>query len=300
MSREFQRQPGDVPAKILLARRRASERQHPGISDGIQVCESDEEYLGNAEEDHVRTGLREQLLYEELERYPEQSGNHSLPHRYRWKTPFKTALAVFVLGILCIAVIYGVGTHHSSAPESIPLTGQTAQPVTKEQATELPAVSAAQTSSASGTEFQVHVAGAVKNPGLYSISATARIGAAIEHAGGAIGEADLNRVNLAQPVTDGLQILVPQQGEQVSVPSQMTSIRPSEGSSESEVAQTLINLNTASAEQLQELPRVGPKLAQKIIDYRESNGPYAAVEDLDNVAGIGPTMLENISPLVTV
>jgi competence protein ComEA len=112
---------------------------------------------------------------------------------------------------------------------------------------------------------------------------------ALVAAGGAITEADLVNINLAHPVTDGEQVHVPRVGEQNPVRS------PSVGT----VSPTKVNVNTADLAALEALPGIGPELAQRILDYRQAHGPFAQVDDLLDVPGIGPGILEKIREEIT-
>ncbi len=170
----------------------------------------------------------------------------------------------------------------------------------------------------------VHVAGAVVKPGVYSLDAGARVEDALNAAGGALKAADTDCINLALPVRDGEQVYVPSRQADIDVqpqprqsavpttppnraditrpaPDPAPSADPARASVSSKVSHTgLININTASAEELRGLPGVGPVLAQRIIDYRSANGPFAAVEGLVGVSGIGQAKLGKIAPMATV
>lgn len=138
----------------------------------------------------------------------------------------------------------------------------------------------------------VHVVGEVRRPGLYRLRDGARIADAVRRAGGARRGADLAALNLAAPLVDGVQVLVPAQG----VPDAPPAASPSGGV----VPPTgPISLSSATIEELDELPGVGPITAQKIVDYRAEHGPFASVDDLDAVPGIGPTRIEQLRDLVT-
>lgn len=137
--------------------------------------------------------------------------------------------------------------------------------------------------------LQVHVAGAVEHPGVYALPRGSIVQDALRAAGGAAPDADLDRVNLAAELAGGERILVPavvtaQAGSAAAAP-------PSDG---------LLNVNTATAEELETLPGIGPGLAQSIVQYRESHGTFEAVEDLLLVPGIGPSRLAQIRELVRV
>ncbi|HKF14740.1 MAG TPA: ComEA family DNA-binding protein [Gaiellaceae bacterium] len=136
----------------------------------------------------------------------------------------------------------------------------------------------------------VHVVGAVRRPGLYRLADGARIADALRRAGGATRRADLSLVNLAAPISDGTQIVVPKR---------VASAQPgSPGAGEEPAAAGPVHLNTATVEQLDELPGVGPVTAQKIVDYREQHGAFSSVDDLDAIPGIGPARLEQLRELV--
>ena len=137
----------------------------------------------------------------------------------------------------------------------------------------------------------VHVVGEVRRPGLYRLRDGSRIADAVHRAGGALRGADLTAVNLAAPLVDGVQILVP-----VKVAEQDGSVAPG-GSADSSVGP--VSLSSATVEELDELPGVGPITAQKIVDYRTEHGPFSSVDDLDSVPGIGPTRIEQLRDLVT-
>ena len=136
----------------------------------------------------------------------------------------------------------------------------------------------------------VDVAGAVRRPGVYEFGEGDRVIDAIERAGGPLAKADLSLLNLAAPLTDGTQILVPKAGPPGAAP-----VAGGSGS-----AGGLLNINTASATDLETLSGIGEVLAATIVEYRDQNGPFASVDDLEDVSGIGPATLEEIRDQVTV
>jgi competence protein ComEA len=136
----------------------------------------------------------------------------------------------------------------------------------------------------SSAQLVVDVAGAVRRPGLYHLPAGTRIADALAAAGGATAKADVTLVNLAAPIADGEQVLVPAHGAATAAGA------PS--------ATAPIDLNTATADQLDALPGVGPATAQKIIDYRTQHGPFRNVDELEGVPGIGPSKLAQLKGLV--
>jgi competence protein ComEA len=137
----------------------------------------------------------------------------------------------------------------------------------------------------------VDVAGWVRHPGVYEFTEGARVIDAIDAAGGARPGALLQALNLAAPLADGTQILVPREGQEGVAPP------PVSGGS---VAGGLVNVNTATATELEELPGIGEVIAQAIVDYRTENGPFASVDQLLDVSGIGDATLEDIRDLVSV
>lgn len=156
-----------------------------------------------------------------------------------------------------------------------------------------------------GTPVVVHVAGAVQSPGVYELAAGSRVNDGVAAAGGLRPDADLTAVNLAAPASDGSQIYIPVQGE---IPPSSVMLVEAPGGAAGSVqgiepgtdAAGLVNINTASAEELQTLPKVGPVLAASIISWREQYGGFSSVDELDQVSGIGPATLEALRPLVTV
>ncbi len=147
----------------------------------------------------------------------------------------------------------------------------------------------------------VHVIGAVPRPGLYEFSDGARVQDAIDAAGGLLASANPNWLNLAALLEDGQQLDVPYGDGQALQPSANSFDLPSDTSDSADTSDSeLININTASLEELDSLPGIGPTTAQKIIDYREENGPFTVIEDIENVSGIGPATFENIKDLITV
>jgi len=141
----------------------------------------------------------------------------------------------------------------------------------------------------------VHVVGAVPRPGVYEFPKKARVRDAIDAAGGLLTDADITFLNLAAPLEDGQQLEIPYVGGTPIAPAAtaapVTGVPPNAD---------LVNINTATLEQLDALPGIGPTFAQRIVDYRTEHGPFQSINDLMNVAGIGPTTFEKIKNLITV
>lgn len=148
--------------------------------------------------------------------------------------------------------------------------------------------------STTATTIVVYVAGAVGAPGVYTLSASARVTDAVAAAGGAQTDADLNVVNLAATVRDGERIYLPKIGEAIPV------VIGVDTASDTTLAPGPVNLNSATPDQLDVLPGVGPTTAAAIVAHRQQNGPFQNVEQLGDVRGIGPAKLDALRGLVTV
>jgi len=142
--------------------------------------------------------------------------------------------------------------------------------------------------------FIVEVSGAVPRPGVYDLAEGSRVNDAVEAAGGFLAEADKSTLNLAAPVTDGQKLEIPF----------LAGMEPPAAIVENPIIPTLtadlIDINTATLQELDSLPGIGPTLAQAIIDYRDENGPFYDIEDLIFVDGIGESTLDGIRDLITV
>ena len=152
----------------------------------------------------------------------------------------------------------------------------------------------------------VHVTGAVARPGVVTLRAGSRVADAVDAAGGATADADTGQLNLARVLSDGEQIRVPRVGEVLPDPAPQptgtagpgagaASGKPGDGG-----ASGTVNINTASASELEKLPGIGPALAQRIVEYRDSHGPFANVDALTDVPGIGKAKLEALREQATV
>ena len=151
----------------------------------------------------------------------------------------------------------------------------------------------------------VHVVGQVRRPGVVRLTPGARVLDAVQAAGGATPSADLNRLNLARPVADGEQIVVPKPGESIPVGGAPGAGgagvgSAGQGSTAAGSAGGLVDLNTADASALDSLPGVGPVLAQRILDWRTQHGRFSSVDELGEVSGIGDKLLAQIGPKVRV
>jgi competence protein ComEA len=176
-----------------------------------------------------------------------------------------------VAGALLLAVVLVLGARHV-------LSAGTASQAA-------PVVSAAPVRADAGPDLVVHVVGAVHRPGLYRFAARSRVADAVARAGGATRRADLTLINLAAPLADGTQVVVP-------VKTSAAAAGAAPGSATAPAGP--VHLNVATLEQLDALPGVGPVTAQKILDYRQKHGAFSSLEELDAIPGIGPARIEQL------
>ena len=149
-------------------------------------------------------------------------------------------------------------------------------------------------------EIVVHVTGEVNKPGIVVLKSNSRIADAINKAGGATKEADLNQINLAYILEDGQKIYIPNKNEKIDEDEYITEgNRNNIGNNNSKEGEK-VNINEAMQTELEELPGIGPSLASRIIEYREQNGDFKKIEELQNVKGIGDAKYNDIKDKVTV
>ncbi len=181
---------------------------------------------------------------------------------------------------LIVGAVIGYFTPH---PRGRPITVTTPDPTPTPTPTPTPA------------PLRVYVSGAVQAPEVYLLPPGSLVRDAVRAAGGPAPDADLDRINLARELLDQQQIYVPRQGEENPVPAISEGVATRTPST-----RPLVNINTATVEELQQLPRVGPSLAQRIVAYREMYGPFKAPEDLMQVSGIGESIFAAIKDYITV
>lgn len=241
---------------------------------------------------------------------PAAPGPHDLPRsaRLRSRTGFRAAV---LLGVLAVLLGGWFWWHTAtSSPEVLPLS-ETSPAATGRAGAADPAVTGAtatgrdQSPADSSTTVPgriiVHVAGAVANPGVIELPAGSRLHEAIAAAGGSTDAADPQKLNLASVLEDGQKIVVPTRGEpDPAEPVSGATAGPAGPGGSPGTRGGKINLNSASVEELGTLPRVGPVLAQRIVDWRKQHGRFKTVQELDAVDGVGPKMLEALLPLVSV
>ena len=197
-----------------------------------------------------------------------------------------------VIGLLVVAGLgIGIPAVFSSARE---------HPVPVPSVRSTDAGSGANLGIVSGAFVLVHVVGAVAHPGLFSVTAGSRVIDAVLAAGGLTAHADQCAINLARTLADGEQVIVPAVATGAaacaltSVPGAVTS-----GGGGPAATKAKVSLSRGSQADLEQLPGVGPALAQRIIDWRTAHGGFRQISDLDNVSGIGPKLLATLTPLVT-
>lgn len=190
--------------------------------------------------------------------------------------PISRRHALVVAALLLAVLLFGsrlLSHGGSAAPPPPPLPPPTAPAAT-----------------APAARVVVDVVGAVRRPGLYRLSQGDRVADAVSRAGGATRKADLSLVNLAALVSDGEQVAIPRRGAAGAVPGP--------GSAATGVPTGPVHLNSATIEQLDALPGVGPVTAKKIVDYRQKHGAFSSVDELDAIPGIGPARLDQLRDLV--
>lgn len=200
------------------------------------------------------------------------------PHHERPRAPRRIQLGIGSALIIVLVLV--------SASIGVNLLRNMATPV--QHIGPVTALDAHVAEQADAARIYVHVAGQVVDPGLYRLAADARVVDAIAAAGGTSDDADLQSINLARAVSDGEQLIVPAVGD-AAIEAMQSGIA-SDGK---------VNINTADAVTLATLPRVGPALAQRIIEWREANGAFRTVDDLLGVSGIGEKMLAGLRDRVT-
>lgn len=208
-----------------------------------------------------------------------------VPFEVNSEQPWAVGPPVIGLGILAVvfAVVAVIISHGILAPATVTVehAAQTDEAAVDDQST---------------NSVYVHVLGCVANPGLYELQADARVADAIESAGGFTDQAAQESVNLAAHVSDGEQIRISSREEALQAGSSVSSAA---GDAAAALSSGKVNINTASAEELQTLSGIGQSTAAKIVGYRQKNGSFASIDDLKNVSGIGDKRLESLRPYIT-
>lgn len=227
-----------------------------------------------------------------------------------------------ILGILTAGVLVLGGAHMATSmtpsvdrvavnaqplegtPEATTAITEGSAPEASSPASTAPAPGSSNAPAAGNQTVVVHVVGAVRQPKLVELPSDARVGDALEAAGGPTEDADLSRINLARVVSDGEQVYVPREGEELpeEIANPMTGAEsaPSAPGAEAGGDGALVNINTASESELDELPGVGPAIAARIVEHRTTNGPFSNIEQLQDVKGIGPAIFEKLRERISI
>ncbi len=220
---------------------------------------------------------------------PAEVGRHRAPGTaVRWDPGRRGARSLWIAGVLAALVLVGWTWLDRPRVEPVPRPSSgSAAPMTTPAAS--PAVGEA---AGTATPVVVAVVGLVARPGLVTLPTGSRVADAVEAAGGLLPGTDPAAVNLAALVTDGQQIAVGVAGVAGDSPTLSGGAGAGGGG--------LLDLNSATAQELDALPGIGPVLAQRIVDHRDEQGPFRSVDQLDDVPGIGPTIFAELAELVTV
>jgi competence protein ComEA len=210
-----------------------------------------------------------------------------VPRSVRMRLGLGAGIVLLIVALL-VTVIVSVVAPHGASQQIEAVTAQTGRGA--------PSTSAP-TGTASVSVLYVHVLGAVAHPGLYELRAGTRVIDAIGAAGGFADEADQGGVNLARLLSDGEQLVVPKIGEAPAAGSAPAPSGPS--ATIGGASGTKVNLNTATEAELETLPRIGPAMASRIVQWRKDNGRFSTVDDLMNITGIGDKTFEALKDLVT-
>ena len=206
------------------------------------------------------------------------------------------AAGLLLLGILIISWPFLIGSGaRVPHPEAIDVQdGELAELDTSTLENEPAAPQQPDTRTTPVAEFVIiYISGAVLHPDVYKLPPDARVKDVVMAAGGLTDDAAAEQINLAERIADAQHIHIPRQNEAAAAPP------PAAEGASTASDDALLNINTASAADFEDLPEIGPALAERIMDYRTSNGPFQSVEDLRNVKGIGPALFEEIAPLIT-
>lgn len=235
-----------------------------------------------------RVGTGEDLLA------PPEKAERSTRFAFDGRT---AALIILVLSLLC-GLLVGWTMSRPVEVHALQTTRET-EPEAADSSPPPPAAAAAQPSAPETAQpsepetVTIYISGRVNQPGIIELPRGSRVALAVEQAGGMTPEADMDALNLARVLDDGEHIIVPAPGEETA-PSAV------QDQAEEPSSPSLININSASTAELETLPGVGPAIAQRIVDWRETNGSFSSVEELMEVSGIGPATFENLRDHITV
>jgi competence protein ComEA len=239
--------------------------------------------------------------------------NEKCSHFIQWYGPARAFATAGSVAVVCVGAWWLLRAPTPPLENSLPLvsvSSASSSPFTTVVGEDSP-TSFVSVHGASTREVVVHVAGSVVKPGVYRLKPPARVIDAVNAAGGVTASADTAAVNLALPLLDAEQIYIPSRTSQkphttvavqrkppASSSPSSTSVASTPGATESTIKSALININTATALELEALPSVGPSTAQAIVSFRTKNGPFSKAEDLLKVPGIGDGKLAAMKPFV--
>ncbi|WP_276734329.1 helix-hairpin-helix domain-containing protein [Bacillus sp. (in: firmicutes)] len=202
-----------------------------------------------------------------------------------WVIQHKTAIILTASAAVFIAVIFFFANGKNKEPSEQAVSTETENTDVKQEAAK----------DESSETIVIDIKGAVQHPGVYEMRTGDRVSQAIEKAGGTSEQADEMQVNLAELLQDGTVVYIPKKGEETAVQQGAGVAVQSGGGKEA-----LVNINTATIEELQDISGVGPSKAEAIIAYREENGRFQTIEDITKVSGIGEKSFEKIKSSITV
>lgn len=214
----------------------------------------------------------------------------------------KKKIIISIILIVLIIIFFMIYMITSNTNDEISLESLTVGENTAENNT----VEMLETEAEGETEkIVIHIIGEVNKEGIVYLEAGSRIVDAIKEAGGATKEADLSQINLAYELQDGQKIYIPNKNEKISEYITRSSgnnviIEENNSSVQTEGKENKVNINTANVNELDSLPGIGPSLAQRIIEYREENGNFKSIEELQNIKGIGESKYSDIKDKVTI
>ncbi len=233
----------------------------------------------------------------------QQGSARSTRWRMGWRSVLAGALVLLVLSILLLLRIQSRGPSEvvslSDFDMVVSQTG-TVDDGPSQESTDLSPETVPVPIDQAAPQVLVHVAGAVKRPGVIELPVNSRVFEAIEAAGGAAKKADLTQINLARTIADGEQLIVPLHGEKISepVPGLAGGSRANaDGAAGNRIP---VDINAGTAADFEGLPGIGPVLAERIVNHRDRNGTFGSVDDLAQVSGIGPAIMGQIRDLVRI
>jgi competence protein ComEA len=204
---------------------------------------------------------------------------------FGWLERNRGHILVLLLSLLAIAASH-IWIPYGLRPQPAPITINTPEPTPTPAPTATP------------QPLRVYVSGAVAQPDVYELPADCIVRDAVGAAGGFAADADRERINLARPLYDGEQVYVPCMGE--DNPPVTPLAGPPATAAPAAASGGKVNINTASAQELESLPGIGPALAQRIVECRTTHGPFHSIEEIKNVSGIGEAIFEKLKDLIEI